>query len=186
MEELKALLQFDHLSLFFISIILFFSVLLVYRKPLGQIFGLLSKLITKQLDPKNKISVVQIQSNTHSNTRFIQEHATTIQFINSLRVKDSEVFYDFLFDLVSEVRARLGNPYPNVRLTFSLLNVDYISSAAIVALSTILIDVIQNNGIFLTFLFPKGRFISHATNFQILAGSAEHVSILTKDHGGAE
>ncbi|EMM76983.1 hypothetical protein [Leptospira santarosai] len=183
MEELKTLLQFDHLSLFFISIILFFSVLLVYRKPLGQIFGLLSKLIIKRLDSKETISVVQIQTGSLPGARFIQEHVTSIQFINSLRVRDSEKFYDFLFSLVSEVRARLGNPYPNVRLTFSLSNVDYISSAAVSALSRILIDVAQKNGIFLNINFPKDRFKNHVTNFQILAGAAEHVSIST-DHGG--
>ncbi|EJP12963.1 hypothetical protein [Leptospira interrogans] len=186
MDELKALLQIDHISLLLVSIILFFMVLLVYRKPLGQIFGLLTKLITKRLDSKETISVVQIQTNSLPGARYIQEHVTSIQFINSLRVRDSEKFYDFLFSLVSEVRARLGNPYPNVRLTFSLLNVDYISSAAVSALSKILIDVTQKNGIFLNIHFPKDRFKNHATNFRILAGDAEHISISTKDHGGAE
>ncbi|RHX89868.1 hypothetical protein [Leptospira stimsonii] len=183
MEELNALYKIDHLSLFLISFILLFTVLLVYRKPLGLIFGLISKLITKSLNSKDKISVVQIQADTHPDARFIQEHITTIQFIDSLRVRDSEMFYGFLFNLVSEVRARLTNPYPNVRLTFSFLNVDYISSAAIGAFSKILIDVVQKNGIFLNIIFPPGRFTNTVENFRMLAGNAEHIAISIQDHG---
>lgn len=111
---------------------------------------------------------------TYKEAVYVQELIVVFDMVSMLRVSQKENFYDYLKQELDELRSK---PYAGKKLIINLSTVKFISANAMNSFVQIIIDVMQNNGIFLKVIFPKTGLESQFSHLQAITKDTESVVI---------
>jgi anti-anti-sigma regulatory factor len=111
---------------------------------------------------------------TYKEAVYVQELIVVFNLVGVLRVSQKEMFFDYLKQELDDLRSK---PYAGKKLIINLSTVKFISATALNSFVKIILDVIQNNGVFLKIIFPKKGLESHFAYLQALTQNSESVII---------
>lgn len=143
-----------------------FAILVVYLRGLHwkgkPIIPAPSNVITKE----TKI--------TYKEAVYVQELIVVFNIVSMLRVSQKENFYEYLKQELNELRSK---PYAGKKFIIDLSTVKFISANAMNSFVQIIIDVMQNNGVFLKIIFPSKGLESQFLHLQAITKDTESVVI---------
>lgn len=109
---------------------------------------------------------------------YVQELIVVFNLVGMLRVSQKESFFEYLKQELDDLRSK---PYAGKKLIINLSTVKFISSNALNSFVKLILDVMQNNGVFLKMIFPKSGLESHFSHLQALTKDTESVVIQLAD-----